>query len=72
MRNYFGVKFSDRLIAFENLEYGNAIYLLFEDWQELSRLSRTELLQRPGNLFYRIKHRFGWQTKLAQIVNGRR
>lgn len=72
MRNYFGVRFSERLVVFENLEYGNAIYLLFEDWEELSRLSRTELLRRPETQFYRIKHRFGWQNKLSQIVNGRR
>ena len=72
MRNYFGVQFTDTLVAFENLQYGNAIYILFENWRELSRLSRTELLERPGNQFYRVKHKFGWQTLLARIIEGRR
>lgn len=72
MRNYFGMKFSNRLVVFENLQYGNAIYLLFENWEELSRLSRTELLKRPEDQFYRIEHKFGWQTKLVRTIEGRR
>lgn len=72
MRNYFGVQYAENLVAFENLQYGNAIYILFENWRELSTLSRTELLARPDDQFYRVKHKFGWQTQFATIIEGRR
>jgi hypothetical protein len=38
---YFGAKFADDLVVFENLEYGNAIYIMFENWAALSQRSRT-------------------------------
>jgi len=33
-RRHFGAKFADDLVVFENLEHGNAIYVMFEDWEE--------------------------------------
>lgn len=41
---YFGAKFADDLVVLENVEYGNAIYVMFEEWETLSQRSRTELL----------------------------
>lgn len=49
MLRYFGAKFSDNLVVFENTSYGNAIYILFENWEELSQLSRLEIQSRPPN-----------------------
>ncbi|KAF2516840.1 hypothetical protein E0W68_11535 [Flavobacterium salilacus subsp. salilacus] len=72
MRNYFGVQYAENLVAFENLQYGNAIYILFENWRELSTLSRTELLKRPEDQFFRIEHKFGWQTLFARTIRGKR
>lgn len=43
-RNYFGALFADDLVVFENVEYGNAIYVMYENWAELSQKSRLELL----------------------------
>lgn len=65
---YFGAKYSDDLVVFENLRSGNAIYIMFEDWEELSKLSRTELLRNPGN-YERVIHREGWERKLRRFVN---
>ena len=54
-------------------EYGNAIYVMFEDWEELSKRSRLELLRdRNGAAFERIVHRPGWKDALTTIVNDRR
>lgn len=39
---YFGEKLRDDLVAFENLHYGNALYVMYEDWVTLSHRSRTE------------------------------
>lgn len=72
MRRYFGAKFSDQLVVFENVHYGNAIYILFNDWEELSKRSRLDLLLRPNDQYVRIPHRGDWQEKTRQIVNARR
>ncbi len=65
---YFGAKFSDCLVAFENLEYGNAIHIMFDDWQELSKRSRLELLGTRPDGFKRILHRQGWEDKLVREI----
>lgn len=67
-RRYFGAQFAPDLVVFENVEYGNAIYVLFEDWETLSQKSRTELLSRHPDRFARIPHRSGWRQKLRQLI----
>lgn len=61
---YIGFKFRDDLVAFENLDYGNALYLMYEQWQTLSRRSRIDLLSQRGNGYDRIVHRAGWENFL--------
>src|SRR5262249_40708822 len=41
-QRYFGARFAPNLVVFENLEYGNAIYVMFEDWEKLSQQSRLQ------------------------------
>ncbi|MEY2499830.1 MAG: hypothetical protein QOI07_164 [Verrucomicrobiota bacterium] len=65
---YFGAKFADDLVVFENLEYGNAVYVMFENWEALSQRSRTELMQGFQNQFERLVHRQGWENQLQKIV----
>jgi hypothetical protein len=72
MRKYFGAKFSNNLIVFENLNYGNAIYVLFENWEELSQMSRTEIQTRPSNEYIRIKHTSNWKQSLERIIAAKR
>lgn len=70
-RRYFGAKFSDSLVVFENLEYGNAIYAMFENWETLSKSSRTELLKGSKAGFERIVHSKGWKGRLKELVRNR-
>lgn len=70
-RRYFGAKFSDSLVVFENLDYGNAIYAMFEDWETLSKSSRTELLKGSKAGFERIVHCTGWKGRLKELVKNR-
>ena len=71
-QRYFGAQFADNLVVFENLEYGNAIYVMFDNWEELSKLSRIELLKnRPGFGFERIVHRAGWKDALKKLIKPR-
>jgi hypothetical protein len=72
MRRYFGAKFAENLVAFENLTYGNALYILFEDWTTLSQFSRTEILNRPSDQYIRIKHQGAWHDKVRHIINSRK
>ncbi len=67
-RQYFGAKFSDELVVFENTRYGNAIYLLFADWEDISKMSRSEILKLPSDRFIRIPHKAGWESALKTLV----
>ncbi len=68
-RRYFGAKLREDFVIFENLEYGNAVYIMFKDWEHLSRLSRTELLKNSDNVdFLRIVHREHWKDHLRAII----
>jgi len=72
MLRYFGAKFSDNLVVFENADYGNALYILFENWEELSKLSRLEIQTRPSDQYIRIRHTGNWKEKVADIINAKR
>jgi hypothetical protein len=65
---YFGAMFGDDFVVFENLQYGNAIYVMHENWQALSQRSRVELLAGDPNSFERIIHREGWVQQLSARV----
>lgn len=65
---YFGARFGERLVALENLEYGNALYLFEENWEQLTRLSRTELIRRRDASVHRIPHLPGWQSAIRKLV----
>jgi len=65
---YFGAKFSDDLIVFENLNYGNAIYVMYERWEDLSKRSRVDLLRGDRAGFDRVEHRDGWEGRLEALL----
>lgn len=65
---YFGAKFGENFVIFENIKYGNALYLMYDSWKDLSKKSRTELLNGPREGFDRIEHRDGWGNILQKFV----
>jgi hypothetical protein len=65
---YFGTRFGERLVALENLEYGNALYVFEENWEQLSQLSRTELIRRRDPAVHRIPHLPGWQSAIRKLL----
>lgn len=69
---YFGAKFEEDFVAFENLNYGNALYVMFENWEKLSRRSRIDLLKGPREGFERIPHRDGWSARLRSLLKAHR
>lgn len=68
-RRYFGGRFADDLVVFENLDYGNAAYVMFEDWPTLSQKSRTELLAGHPDEIVRIPHTADWEARLRSRVS---
>jgi hypothetical protein len=73
IQRYFGGLLHESFVIFENIEYGNAIYVMFDDWKELSKRSRTELLSgRYGDNFERVTHVAGWKASLRSIVRRNR
>lgn len=67
-RNYCGAQFAPDLVVFENIEYGNAIYVMFEDWATLSQKSRTELLAEHPDNIVRVPHTADWEGRLSGLI----
>jgi hypothetical protein len=65
---YFGAKFGDNFVAFENLTYGNALYVMYENWKQLSQRSRIDLLKGPREGFERIPHASQWAKRLEVLL----
>jgi hypothetical protein len=51
---YIGAQFAEDLVVFENWRYGNALYILYESWEEISKRSRVDLLGDHDAHFDRI------------------
>lgn len=66
--HYIGAKYADDLVVFENLKYGNALYALYENWEELSRKPRNELLKLQSSQYDRIIHTQGWETRFVVLM----
>ena len=67
--HYFGAKYGENIVAFENIDYGNALYILFDNWQEISQMSRIDILKRHERDFIRIIHKTGWQKVFKRHID---
>jgi hypothetical protein len=67
---YVGAQYADNLVAFENVRYGNALYVMFDDWQRLSKMSRLELIASEEN-FERIIHTTSWKQQAKAIIESK-
>ena len=68
LSSYVGALFADDLVVFENVRYGNALYVLFADWTEVSKRSRIELLRAHDVKFERFVHSPGWQERFEKYI----
>lgn len=72
-RRYFGAFLDDDLVVFENIQYGNAVYVLFDNWEELCKRSRLDLLSGSyGTNFKRVIHNPCWKGQVRAIVATKR
>lgn len=66
---YFGAILNNKLVILENIKYGNAIYIFSENWENLSKLSRTQLLSSDDYKFTRIIHSKKWRSKVIRSIS---
>lgn len=62
----------DKAVVLENYSYGNAAYVMYEDWEKLSQRTRLDLLSDPSAKFERVIHASDWKSKLREAIKGRR
>lgn len=65
---YVGAQLADDLVIFENVRYGNALYVLYDTWREVSRRSRIDLLRGTSEKFDRFPHTEGWEDRLLEHI----
>ena len=69
LARYLGAVVKDDLVVFDNMEYGNALYIMFEDWVSLSQKTRTELLSgKYGKNFERVLHTKEWKERVRERI----
>lgn len=69
MERYLGAMITENRVVFENLRYGNAAYVMYDNWKELSQRNRIELLSgRYGRNFVRIVHAKGWKQQVKSAL----
>lgn len=65
---YVGAKFAEDLVVFENVQYGNALYVLYDDWRDISRRSRIDLIKGTSERFDRFVHTEGWDDRFLDHI----
>lgn len=65
---YIGAVLPNGVVSFENIRYGNALYVLYEEWEDISQRSRSELLRGTNANYERIPHVEGWVERFRDAV----
>ncbi|WP_099335718.1 hypothetical protein [Clostridium cadaveris] len=67
--SYIGALFPEDIVLLENYSYGNAAYIFPSNWEEFSKLSRTDLLSYHDDKIIRIIHNKNWKNNLKNALN---
>jgi len=69
-RGYVVMGFTQKgIYLLESVYYGNATYVFEQEWEELSKLTKAEILSDSLQKA-RIIHRVGWDSKVREILKG--
>lgn len=66
--SYIGAQFANDLVVFENMNYGNALYVLYSDWEDISKRSRLDLLKGTNKGFDRFVHTGDWKNQFLEHI----
>lgn len=67
---YFGAKFANDIVAFDNNRIGHALYVIYDNWENVSQTPRSELMRmNPSErTFERIVHNKFWKVKFERAI----
>lgn len=68
LEGYVGAQITREIVVFDNYMYGNAVYVMFKNWETLSQKSRRELLKSYGEEYVRIPHTGNWMQQVLDSV----
>lgn len=66
---YVGAVFPDGVCVFDNVHYGNAAYVLKDDWKSLTKKSRSELRQHFREVVTPVAHHGDWKGYVCQALS---
>lgn len=70
---YVGGRFDNDIVVFDNVRFGNAVYILRREWEALSKKTKGELIHLEKDV-YRVPHNHYWklqvQRRLAILLGG--
>jgi len=61
---------SQQIVVLESVFYGNALYVLGDNWEAVSRLTKSEIIN-GGLALERIIHSKGWVANLASALRAK-
>lgn len=68
-RGYVVFGFTNKdIYVLENIRYGNATYVFNEDWEDLSKLTKAEVIESESAL-ERIIHRASWTNRIDRLLS---
>jgi len=53
----------------ESLFYGNATYIFGEDWEELSQLTKSEIIRHDLHIERIIHRKYSWDRRIRQLLS---
>ncbi len=59
----------NNIYVLESMYYGNATYIFGESWEELSKMTKAQILNEKLQKA-RVIHRGGWRKKVEEIIKG--
>lgn len=65
---YFGAVFKNNIVILENINMGNALYIFYSNWEDLTKLSRTELIHMQSEHVDRVQHNGQWKELVKYLI----
>lgn len=69
---YFGAVLQNNVVVFENLFWGNALYVVYNNWEDISKIPRSDLMRMDPTTtdFERIVHGKNWESRFFKAIKG--
>lgn len=65
---YVGAELEDQVFVFDNVNYGNAAYILKGEWKELSKKPRSVLKKEFKETAVQVPHNGDWRSGIAKAI----